>query len=88
MHSGCKTTKAAEHSADWRACVADPQWALQHIEEFACGATPALIGPGWEYQQGTGEAYGVSYGWGNNELQYYTNKCAVPISDMRLTYFG
>ncbi len=27
----------------------------------------------WSYQTGTGTAYGLPAGWGNNELQYYTN---------------
>lgn len=27
----------------------------------------------WEAQTGTGTAYGLPAGWGNNELQYYTN---------------
>lgn len=27
----------------------------------------------WEYQIGSGTAYGLPAGWGNNELQYYTN---------------
>ena len=27
----------------------------------------------WEAQTGTGTAYGLPVGWGNNELQYYTN---------------
>lgn len=27
----------------------------------------------WEYQIGNGNAYGLPSGWGNNELQYYTN---------------
>lgn len=27
----------------------------------------------WQYQTGTGTAYGLPVGWGNNELQYYTN---------------
>lgn len=27
----------------------------------------------WETQTGTGTAYGLPAGWGNNELQYYTN---------------
>jgi beta-glucanase (GH16 family) len=27
----------------------------------------------WEYQTGTGTAYGLPAGWGNDELQYYTN---------------
>lgn len=27
----------------------------------------------WEYQTGNGNAYGLPSGWGNNELQYYTN---------------
>lgn len=27
----------------------------------------------WEYMIGTGTSYGLPAGWGNNELQYYTN---------------
>lgn len=30
----------------------------------------------WAYQTGTGTAYGLPAGWGNNELQYYTNLSA------------
>ncbi len=28
----------------------------------------------WEYMIGTGTAYGLPAGWGNNELQYYTSR--------------
>lgn len=36
----------------------------------------------WEYQIGTGTAYGLPAGWGNNELQYYTNLSSnVVVSD-------
>lgn len=28
----------------------------------------------WEHQIGSGTAYGLPAGWGNNELQYYTNR--------------
>jgi len=36
----------------------------------------------WEYQTGNGSAYGLPSGWGNNELQYYTNfNSNVSVSD-------
>lgn len=36
----------------------------------------------WEMQIGTGTAYGLPVGWGNNELQYYTNFASnVSVSD-------
>ncbi len=36
----------------------------------------------WSYQTGTGTAFGLPAGWGNNELQYYTNlESNVSVSD-------
>lgn len=46
------------------------QWNLVWADEFA-GTT--LDPSSWSYQTGTGTAYGLPEGWGNNELQYYTN---------------
>ena len=30
----------------------------------------------WEHMIGNGTAYGLPAGWGNNELQYYTNNAS------------
>ena len=46
------------------------QWNLVWADEFD-GTT--LDSSNWSYQTGTGTAYGLPDGWGNNELQYYTN---------------
>lgn len=46
------------------------QWNLIWSDEFD-GTT--LDTNSWSYQTGTGTAYGLPAGWGNNELQYYTN---------------
>lgn len=50
--------------------AASAQWTLYWAEEFEGSA---LNLNNWEYQTGTGTAYGLPAGWGNNELQYYTN---------------
>ncbi len=34
----------------------------------------STIGPDWEYMIGDGTSYGLPAGWGNNELQYYTDR--------------
>jgi beta-glucanase (GH16 family) len=50
--------------------VAHAQWSLVFQEEFD-GSSLNLSN--WEPMIGTGTAYGGQAGWGNNELQYYTN---------------
>lgn len=48
---------------------ANAQWSLVWSDEFDGNA---LDTSSWEYMTGNGDAYGLP-GWGNNELQYYTN---------------
>ena len=50
--------------------AAQEDWQLVWSDEFE-GST--LNADNWSYQTGTGTAYGLPAGWGNNELQYYTN---------------
>jgi beta-glucanase (GH16 family) len=49
---------------------AHAQWSLVWSDEFDGNALDAS---NWDYQIGNGSAYGLPSGWGNNELQYYTN---------------
>lgn len=49
--------------------VAQAQWSLYWADEFDGNA----LGSSWEAMVGNGSAYGIP-GWGNNELQYYTNR--------------
>jgi beta-glucanase (GH16 family) len=50
--------------------AAGAQWTLVWSDEFnGTSIDPA----NWEHQIGTGTAYGLPAGWGNNELEYYTN---------------
>lgn len=47
-----------------------PGWALTFADEF----DGLILNPNnWSYQTGTGTEFGLD-GWGNNELQYYTNR--------------
>ncbi len=46
-------------------------WSLVWSDEFD---GTELDTNSWSYQTGTGTAYGLPAGWGNNELQYYTNR--------------
>lgn len=50
--------------------VAQAQWSLYWADEFDGTSLDTSV---WEYQIGTGTAYNLPAGWGNNELQYYTN---------------
>lgn len=50
--------------------AANAQWSLHWADEFDGSQ---LSTEHWEAQIGTGTAYGLPAGWGNNELQYYTN---------------
>lgn len=52
------------------AATAHAQWTQIWAEEFNQAALDAA---NWEMQIGTGTAYGLPAGWGNDELQYYTN---------------
>ncbi|MCA9304790.1 MAG: family 16 glycosylhydrolase [Phycisphaerales bacterium] len=49
---------------------AHAQWSLVWEDEFEGNSLDTSF---WSYQIGNGEAYGLPSGWGNNELQYYTN---------------
>jgi beta-glucanase (GH16 family) len=54
------------------------QWSLFWEDTFDAGLDTDV----WEAMLGTGTAYGLPAGWGNNELQYYTNLPAnVAVSD-------
>ncbi|MDG5765983.1 family 16 glycosylhydrolase [Balneolales bacterium ANBcel1] len=46
-------------------------WQLVWSDEFG---TETLDTTNWEYMIGTGSQYGVPAGWGNSELQYYTDR--------------
>lgn len=50
--------------------AAAQSWELAWADEFE---GDALDLGSWSYQTGTGTSYGLPEGWGNNELQYYTN---------------
>ncbi|MCC5822510.1 MAG: family 16 glycosylhydrolase [Phycisphaerales bacterium] len=63
--------------------AANAQWTLYWADEFEGNQ---LNPEYWEAQIGTGSAYGLPPGWGNNELQYYTNFPEnVSVSDGKLT---
>lgn len=49
---------------------AQDAWQLVWEDEFEGSQ---LNSDNWSAQTGTGTAYGLPAGWGNNELQYYTN---------------
>ncbi len=58
--------------------LAQAQWALHWSDEFDGSA----LGESWEAMIGNGSAYGLPGGWGNNELQYYTNSSSnIAVSD-------
>ena len=60
-------------------------WSLYWADEFD---GPGLNTSVWEAQIGTGTAYGLPAGWGNSELQYYTNfssNVAVSGGTLRIT---
>lgn len=50
--------------------AASAQWVPMWADEFD---GTQLSAANWEMLIGTGTAYGLPAGWGNNELQYYTN---------------
>ncbi len=50
--------------------TAQDAWELVWEDEFE---GTALDAGNWSAQTGNGTAYGLPAGWGNNELQYYTN---------------
>lgn len=65
------------------AASATAQWTLVWSDEFE-GATLDTVN-NWEVMIGTGTAYGLPAGWGNNELQYYTaNPANLSVSDGKL----
>ncbi len=46
-------------------------WQLVWSDEFEADTLDTSI---WEYMYGTGSQYGLPAGWGNSELQYYTDR--------------
>lgn len=50
---------------------AHAQWDLVWSDEFD---RTTMAGSDWEAQIGTGTLYGLPPGWGNDELQYYTDR--------------
>jgi len=60
------TTLLIHLSAD-----AQQAWVPVWADEFN---GTALDLANWQYQVGTGTQYGLPAGWGNNELQFYTNR--------------
>ena len=50
--------------------LADGQYELVWSEEFEGFTLDTSV---WDYMEGTGTDYGLPAGWGNNELQYYTD---------------
>jgi len=52
-------------------CTPADEWSLVWSDEFD-GSTLNLAN--WEYMIGDGTSYGLPSGWGNNELQYYTDR--------------
>jgi beta-glucanase (GH16 family) len=46
------------------------QWSLVWSDEFDGNSLDLTS---WSYQTGTGTAYGLPAGWGNQEIMYYTN---------------
>jgi beta-glucanase (GH16 family) len=52
------------------ATAAQGQWTPYWADEFEGTQLNLTV---WEPMTGTGTAYGLPAGWGNNELQYYTN---------------
>ena len=73
--TGCNDPNANnynENSIDNNNCVyneVDSEWTWVWGDEFN---TNILDESKWDFQLGTGSQYGLQ-GWGNNELQYYTN---------------
>jgi beta-glucanase (GH16 family) len=55
------------------AAPAHAQWTLIFADEFNATSLDTSV---WEPMIGTGTAYGTPAGWGNNELQYYTNRAS------------
>ena len=55
------------------AAPASAQWTLAWSDEFD---GPSLDTGVWEHMLGSGTAYGLPAGWGNNELQIYTSDSA------------
>lgn len=51
--------------------AAQDAWELVWADEFE---GTQLDPDNWSYQTGTGTAFGLPAGWGNNELQYYTTR--------------
>jgi len=51
--------------------ISDKDWTLVWSDEFN---GENLDMTKWSYQTGTGSAYGLPAGWGNNELQFYTQR--------------
>jgi beta-glucanase (GH16 family) len=59
--------------------AAQEAWELVWSDEFDGSSLDAS---NWSPQIGTGTAYGLPAGWGNNELQYYTNSADnIQVSD-------
>ena len=73
---GCNDPEASnynETSSNNNNCIydaIDEGWTWVWGDEFK---TSSLDVTKWDYQLGTGSQYGM-VGWGNNELQYYTNE--------------
>ena len=53
--------------------LAHAQWTQIWADEFDQGS---LNMDNWEFMIGSGTAYGLPVGWGNEELQYYTNRAS------------
>jgi beta-glucanase (GH16 family) len=60
---------AAIPGTGWAQCASIPGCTLVWSDEFSGTAVDTTK---WEFMLGNGSAYGIP-GWGNNELQYYTN---------------
>ncbi len=71
---GCMDSNASNYdelaSIDNNLCCYDDNWCLTWEDNFNLDI---LDESKWEYQLGDGSQYGI-VGWGNNELQYYTNE--------------
>ncbi|NNF15907.1 MAG: family 16 glycosylhydrolase [Gammaproteobacteria bacterium] len=64
-------------------CVADPDCPLVWADEFD-GSSLDLTK--WTHMVGTGTSYGLPFGWGNNEQQYYTtNNTTVSDGTLKIT---
>ena len=60
---------AAIPGTSWAQCASIPSCTLVWSDEFTGTSVDTTK---WEFMLGNGSAYGIP-GWGNNELQYYTN---------------